>query len=76
MAKKRSTDDNVVRDVPFGRYHGTCPKCGSRDVAPIVYGYPTEESMQRAHRGEIELGGCIVGGNEPECRCRNCGRRF
>ena len=30
-------------------------------VVPIVYGLPTEEGFAAARRGEIVLGGCLVG---------------
>jgi ribosomal protein S14 len=76
MAPKKIKTDNVVRDAPFGRKHGKCPDCGSRDSVPIVYGYPTEETVQRSYRGEIDLGGCIVMNGNPNWRCRECGRRF
>jgi hypothetical protein len=77
--KKTKTDantDNVVRDIPFGRKHGKCPDCGSRDSMPIVYGYPTEATLHASHRGELDLGGCIVMDGNPHWRCKACGRRF
>ncbi len=36
-----------------------CPKCGSADTVPIMFGYPTPENELRAERGEVYLGGCI-----------------
>jgi DNA-directed RNA polymerase subunit RPC12/RpoP len=53
-----------------------CPRCGSRDVIPILYGYPLPETMEAAERGEIELGGCCVTGNDPTLKCRACGEEF
>ena len=40
-----------------------CPHCGE-SVKPvsILYGYPTHEGIQQAERGEVVLGGCVVGG--------------
>lgn len=52
-----------------------CPQCEG-DLIPIVYGYPGPELMEAAGRGELELGGCIVGDNDPQHRCKNCGRRY
>lgn len=50
-----------------------CPKCGSKAI-PVVYGYPTPEVEARRDRGEIALGGCMVGlGTEPDFRCTSCG---
>ena len=53
-----------------------CPKCGSRDVMPIVYGYPLPETMAAANRDEVELGGCLVTDWDPTKMCKACGERF
>jgi rRNA maturation protein Nop10 len=51
----------------------TCPKCGGKAI-PVVYGYPTPETEARAARGEVALGGCMIGsGIEPDWRCTQCG---
>ena len=54
----------------------SCPKCGNRDVIPIVYGYPLPETMEAAERGEVEQGGCCVTGDDPTLKCRACGEEF
>jgi hypothetical protein len=33
---------------------------------PLVMGLPTRETAERAERGEVMLGGCIVSGFEPK----------
>ena len=38
-----------------------CPRCGSEDVVPILYGMPTEEAVEASVRGEIALGGAWSG---------------
>jgi hypothetical protein len=53
-----------------------CPKCGSLDVVPILYGYPMEEAMEAAKRGEIALGGCCVSDDDPRKHCKACGEDF
>ena len=50
-----------------------CPQCGSEDVIGIVYGYPTEETLERAEAGEVRLGGCVVGYCDPNRYCKSCG---
>jgi len=30
-------------------------------LVPVVYGYPSSEMLQRAQRGQVVLGGCLVG---------------
>lgn len=40
-------------------------------MVPIVYSYVTEELRRAAERGEIYLGGCLVGDTKFYCRrCR------
>lgn len=53
----------------------TCPECGSGEVVEVVYGYPTFPTSERARRGEIRLGGCLVAfdmENEERASCRSC----
>lgn len=51
----------------------SCPKCGSsQGVVPIVYGYPGEELMKKAQKGDVKLGGCIIGENNPNWHCNRC----
>jgi hypothetical protein len=42
------------------------PKAGRPRVVPLVMGLPTRETAERARRGEVILGGCIVSGFEPK----------
>ncbi len=50
-----------------------CPACGSKEsVIPIGYGMPGKEMMDRAERGEILLGGCVVEPNSPRWHCKSC----
>lgn len=34
--------------------------------APVVYGYPDEELMQKSQKGEVILGGCIIKDDNPK----------
>jgi len=42
------------------------PKGGRPRFVPLVMGLPTRETAERAQRGEVILGGCIVSGFEPK----------
>ena len=53
----------------------TCPTCSETDLVPIVYGYPAPELFEAAERGEVELGGCVIYGDDPKWSCRKCGTR-
>jgi hypothetical protein len=37
-----------------------CARCGRRVRKRVVYGYPEPETLERARRGEIVLGGCVL----------------
>jgi len=42
------------------------PKGRRPRLVPLVMGLPTRETAERAQRGEVILGGCIVSGFEPK----------
>jgi hypothetical protein len=46
--------------------------CGRRMI-PIVYGYPSHDMHESAGRGEIRIGGCMIGGSSPDWECPVCG---
>jgi hypothetical protein len=49
-----------------------CPACGSGDAVRVEYGYPSAEMWAAEQRGEIVLGGCLVGPESPAFECRKC----
>jgi hypothetical protein len=51
-----------------------CPRCGSESVVSIVYGLPSEESMEASRRGAIDVvrGGCCISVSSPRWHCRHC----
>ena len=59
-----------------GKSPEPCPRCGSLDVVPILYGYPGPEMMEAAEKGKIELGGCVIGESDPQKKCKACGEEF
>src|SRR5436305_11464228 len=42
------------------------PRGGRPGLVPLVMGLPPAETVERAKRGEVILGGCIVSGFEPK----------
>ena len=48
---------------------GPCPSCGA-PVVPVVYGMPDGELFERADRGEVVLGGCVILPAGPTWQCR------
>jgi hypothetical protein len=54
-----------------------CPRCGSADVLPIIYGYPSEKMIEDSAAGRISLGGCTIWqGESPAFECDSCGHRW
>jgi hypothetical protein len=53
-----------------------CPRCGSRDVLPIVYGLPGPELTEESIAGRVALGGCLVGPESPDRMCQNCRHKW
>jgi hypothetical protein len=51
-----------------------CPECGSQDLVPIVYGLPGPDLSKAAQRGEVVLGGRVLGAQNRACRA--CGASF
>ena len=49
-----------------------CPSCGSTDAVEIAYGYPSHEMWEAEQRGEIVLGGCVIGPESPAFECGDC----
>ena len=49
-----------------------CPRCGAREAVPVAYGYPGPEAAAAQERGELVLGGCMIGDESPEFICGHC----
>lgn len=52
-----------------------CPNCNEKLIR-IVYGLPGNELMEKAKKGEVCLGGCIVLENSPKYYCKKCKRKY
>lgn len=53
-----------------------CPKCKSKNIIEISYGYPTKEGMVLEEQGKIKLGGCCVSSKNPTHYCEDCKKEF
>ncbi|MCL5035852.1 MAG: hypothetical protein M1269_01930 [Chloroflexi bacterium] len=54
-----------------------CPKCGSKEVIPILYGYLSKEAWEMEDAGEVEFGGLdLDNDNNPGWHCKKCGNRW
>ena len=51
-----------------------CATCGEPlKRVRILYGLPTLEAEERETRGEVVLGGCLVGDDDARWACAACG---
>jgi hypothetical protein len=54
----------------------SCPRCRSPKFVPYVFGYPSEEGIAAAKRGEIVFGGCSLDMDGPRWYCPVCRQRW
>jgi hypothetical protein len=54
----------------------TCPECHAKEGVDILYGYPSEDTLQSWFKKDVELGGCIVGNEKPTHKCFKCGHQW
>ena len=53
MSDDNANDSSGIDGLELGprRRQRTCPKRASKNTAPIVYGYPSEEGIEGAKKG-------------------------
>lgn len=63
--------------MEYSRKPKTCPNCGHRQVARILYGLPRLDVRleQQLQAGTITLGGCCVSDDDPVWECLDCGQQ-
>ena len=68
-------DPQAQEIVVLKRKPRSCPTCGHRPVATILYGMPafSEELESDLERGTVTLGGCMLGPDAPVWECKGCG---
>jgi len=54
-----------------------CPTCGkANNVVRILYGIRSPNMFEKHEAGKIKLGGCEIGGNDPQLYCTRCNQEF
>ena len=53
-----------------------CPRCRSKNIIPIQYGFPSSEMVEQRKKGVVKTGGCVVGDDSPRWYCKDCGPEF
>lgn len=53
----------------------SCPACGNRPVATILYGMPafSDDLEADLERGVVTIGGCLLSPDAPVWECAHCG---
>ena len=51
-------------------------RCLIEEGVDILYGYPSEDTLQSWFKKDVELGGCIVGNEKPTHKCFKCGHQW
>jgi len=59
----------------FLGYEPKCPNCNNKMIK-IVYGMPDTDTMEKAQKGELFLGGCVIEEFQPEYHCNKCRRSY
>ncbi len=76
--KEEGLPYNLEFVIRYGDAMTRCPKCGSKKIAPILYGMPVfdEEMQRKVNNQELYLGGCCVSDSDPQFHCFGCGKDF
>lgn len=53
-----------------------CPRCRSIDIIPIQYGLPSGDMKEKHDKGQVKIGGCVVGEDSPRWYCKDCDYEF
>lgn len=53
-----------------------CPRCGGKDILPIIYGLLAEPGQQQVRDGKAVSGGCIISPDNPDWACRRCDHQW
>lgn len=62
--------------IKFRKKEIPCPRCGSVQTVPILYGLLTEEAIKEVEKGKAVMGGCMVSSDSPRRKCLDCGHRW
>ena len=65
----------VVKNI---RAQIKCPRCGSTQIARILYGMPAfdEDLVAQINAGKIHIGGCCITGFDAKYYCNDCKKKF
>lgn len=80
FARSKTTYREIATDdeSPKKDTKKVCPKCGSENIASIMYGLPlmNDKLKERIDAGEIVLGGCVLHDYDSMNHCNKCKTSF
>ncbi len=76
--RKGPSPRSIDKSLPKAPKGLTCPACGSKDKAVILYGLPplSEELEKAIAQGQVTLGGCLIYDGAPQWVCNACDNKF
>jgi hypothetical protein len=66
--------NNLKRGIKGKKFN--CPNCKAKEAVDILYGYPTDETLEAWKNKEIELGGCILDEENSNRKCMKCNHQW
>ena len=66
---------NWIYKILYRNNTKICSECGG-ELIPIVWGYPNDELLRKAARGEVYLGGCDLPIYRADYHCKSCDWEF
>jgi len=78
MGKKQEKNTEAPKKIPIKPEPKPekCPRCGSKDIVIIHYGYPTPAAMEYIRKNKMAMGGCVIRPDAPKWKCNACGHRW
>ncbi len=84
--RKRSIEEmerRLPRPTGWREANPECPQCESKVTVPILWGYPSPETMEETEQSVEQgtplpyaLGGCVVEPDSPVWHCNECGYQW
>lgn len=78
LARQNFTFKILAKVFEMAKKIPSCPKCRSKSVAVIVYGYPADMDafLKGVEDGVFVPRGCCIGEDDPIWHCNQCNFEF
>jgi DNA-directed RNA polymerase subunit M/transcription elongation factor TFIIS len=72
----RQTTKKEVNEMANKPALHTCPACGKKKGAEVVYGLPDQTAWRFIDQGLLVAGGCMREGDAPDYECTACNHQW